>query len=92
MSYQEKSVKKQHVEVLDALSMSKFQNLLRDIKKAELELTQESDIINKNLDILQATIQQSAQLLLVKKGLYRQLQNFSWCASPSLGGILGKIW
>jgi hypothetical protein len=77
MSYQEKSVKKQHVEVLDALSMSKFQNLLRDIKKAELELTQESDIINKNLDILQATIQQSAQLLLVKKGLYRQLQNFS---------------
>jgi hypothetical protein len=48
MSSQGKSVKKQHAEVLDALLVSKFQTLLTGIKKAEVELTKESDAINKN--------------------------------------------
>ena len=65
MSSQGKSVKKQHAEVLDALSVSKFQTLLTGIKKAEVELTKESDTITKNLEILQTSIQQSAQLLLL---------------------------
>jgi hypothetical protein len=82
MSYQGKSVKKPHVEVLDALSMSKFQKLLSDIKKAESDLTKESDIINQNLGILQTSVQRSAQLLLVKKGLYRQLRAFQLTCLP----------
>jgi hypothetical protein len=65
MSSQGKSVKKQHADVLDALSVSKFQTLLTGIKKAEVELTKESDTITKHLEILQTSIQQSAQLLLL---------------------------
>jgi hypothetical protein len=76
MSSQGKSVKKQHADVLDALSVSKFQTLLTSIKKAEVELTAESDTINKHLEILQTSVQRSAQLLLVKKGLVRQLKAF----------------
>jgi hypothetical protein len=57
MSSQGKSVKKQHAEVLDALSVSKFQTLLTGIKKAEVELTKESDAINKNLETLQISVQ-----------------------------------
>jgi G:T-mismatch repair DNA endonuclease (very short patch repair protein) len=82
MSYQGKSVKKPHVEVLDALSMSKFQKLLSDIKKAESDLTKESDIINQNLGILQTSVQQSTQLLLVKKGLYWQFRAFQLTRLP----------
>jgi hypothetical protein len=77
MSSQGKSVKKQHADVLDALSVSKFQTLLlTGIKKAEVALTKESDTITKNLEILQTSVQRSAQLLLVKKGLVRQLKEF----------------
>jgi hypothetical protein len=76
MSYQGKSVGKKHAEVLDALSMSTFQTLLTGIKKAEVELTKESDAINKNLETLQTSVQQSVQLLLVKKGLVHQVKEF----------------
>jgi len=65
MSSQGKSVKKQHADVLDALSVSKFQTLLTGIKKAEVALTKKSDTITKHLEILQTSIQQSAQLLLL---------------------------
>jgi len=64
MSSQGKSVKKQHADVLDALSVSKFQTLLTSIKKAEVELTAESDTINKHLEILQTSVQRSAQLCI----------------------------
>jgi len=46
------------------------------IKKAEVALTKESDTITKNLEILQTSVQQSAQFLLVKKGLVCQLKEF----------------
>ncbi len=73
---QGKSVHKKHAEVLDALSKPKFETLLNGIKQAEINLTKESDTINKNLESLQSSIQRSAQLLLVKKGLVRQLKEF----------------
>jgi hypothetical protein len=71
-----KSVHKKHAEVLDALSKPKFETLLHGIKQAEINLTKESDTITKNLESLQSSIQRSAQLLLVKKGLVRQLKEF----------------
>jgi len=57
MSSQGKSVKKQHADILDALSVSKFQTLLTGIKKAEVELITESDTITKHLENLQTSAQ-----------------------------------
>jgi hypothetical protein len=54
-------------------SMEKFQKMLIEIKNVEQELTKESQNLDKNLKLLTDSTKKSANLLLVKKCLYRLL-------------------
>jgi hypothetical protein len=62
--------------IIKEVSKEEFQKLLNEIKKVNEELTNESTNIDKSLKLLANSMKISAELLLIKKRLYRLLMEF----------------